>query len=109
MRTTFLATCDTVCEIRDPGASISGPGGEKPGPVVTRQQPCRVASLTGSEREVGGRLSGIADILVSFAWGEEVSWDSTIVVGDIKYAVVRIAAAQATQPAALQVYGQGVS
>ncbi len=109
MRATFLATCDTVCEIRDPGASISGPGGEKPGPVVTRQQPCRVASLAGSEREVGGRLSGVADVLITLAWGEGVSWDSTIVVGGTKYAVVRIAAAEATQPVALQVFGQGVS
>lgn len=105
MRATFLASCDKVCEVHDPGPTTTGPGGEEPGEVVITNRACRVMDLVGTEREVGGRLTGIADVMILLATGPLVDWDAEIVVDGAVYGVVRVAA-DSTQPVAVRVYAQ---
>ena len=108
LRATQAELSDKTCTIRTPGPTISGPGGTTQGPDVEVTRVCRVADLSGSEREVGGRLSGIADVMLTLDWSEDdISLEAIIEVEGVDYHIIRVAA-DSTQPVGTRVYGQRV-
>lgn len=109
LRATQAELSDKLCTIRTPGPTVSGPGGTSGGPDIELTRVCRVADLTGSEREVGGRLAGIADVMITLPWVEDdISLEAVIEVDGEDYHVIRVAA-DSTQPIGTRIYGQRVS
>lgn len=108
MRATQGEVSDLTCTVKIPGTPVSSAGGESPGAWESFERSCRVMDLAGYEREVGGRLTGVADVMITLEWHEDtIPYTAQIIISGVTYEIVRVAS-ESTQPVGLRVYGQRI-
>jgi head-tail adaptor len=90
MRATLAQSLPGTAVIQAGTLTSDGGGGYSEAFSAAETVACRVAPLTGTEREVGGRVSSEAEYVITLPAETTVETDDRIVVGGITYNVVAV-------------------